>query len=142
MSGSEVRGFCNDCETFYDWVSHGEICPYCAGFNTDKYERQSILRNPVKNTTKYVSKPINASTILICVIIIASFAILFDAISLSRSSSQQTGIYRYVGNKNSNIYHKPSCELVQKISSYNRVWFRNEVDTIIQGYRACKACKP
>lgn len=50
--------------------------------------------------------------------------------------------YMYVGSKNSDIYHKPSCEWAQKIHGENLIEFIDRVDANAYGYRACKVCKP
>lgn len=57
-------------------------------------------------------------------------------------SSEQTSEYMFVGSKNSNIYHKPSCKWAQKIVSYNLVTFKDAADAKSYGYRPCKVCRP
>ncbi len=49
---------------------------------------------------------------------------------------------KYVGSKNSNIYHRPSCQWAQKISKSNEIWFSSIADAEAKGYRPCKVCKP
>ncbi len=48
----------------------------------------------------------------------------------------------FVGSKNSNVYHYPSCNYVNSISEQNKVWFSSSADAQAKGYRPCKVCKP
>lgn len=48
----------------------------------------------------------------------------------------------YVGSKNSDKYHRPSCEWAKKISPANEVWFSSAADARAKGYVPCKVCKP
>jgi hypothetical protein len=88
-------------------------------------------------------------------LVVIIFAVLFFALLAWNSSSQEAAYnydgagstqprptYRYVGSKNSNIYHKPSCEWAKEIKSYNAIWFTSTTNAISRGYRACKVCKP
>ncbi len=49
---------------------------------------------------------------------------------------------QYVGSKNSDVYHYPSCHYVDNIKDENKIWFSSVQDAINQGYRACKSCNP
>ncbi len=49
---------------------------------------------------------------------------------------------KYVGSKNSNIYHFPDCEWAQKISPANQIWFSSPQEALSIGYSPCKVCKP
>ena len=48
----------------------------------------------------------------------------------------------YVGSKNSDVYHYPSCHYVDRINPENLIYFDTPEDAIAAGYRPCKACKP
>jgi len=48
----------------------------------------------------------------------------------------------YVGSKNSDVYHYPSCRYVDNILEENKIWFSSVQDAINHGYRACKVCNP
>jgi endonuclease YncB( thermonuclease family) len=48
----------------------------------------------------------------------------------------------YVGSKNSDVYHYPSCQYVDNILPENKIWFSSAQDAINHGYRPCKVCKP
>jgi len=60
--------------------------------------------------------------------------------SLTPSSQQYTG--PFVGSKNSNVYHIPSCFEAKKIKPQNQVWFPNAKAAQAAGYRPCKVCEP
>lgn len=46
----------------------------------------------------------------------------------------------YVGSKNSNKYHLPSCRWVAKIKPENQVWFSSEEEAQNKGYKPCATC--
>ncbi len=48
----------------------------------------------------------------------------------------------YIGNKRSYIFHRPSCESVDKIPEKSKIIFRNRTDAIDIGYIPDKVCKP
>ena len=48
----------------------------------------------------------------------------------------------YVGTKNSNKYHYPTCKLVQKSRTDNLVKFSSPEEARKAGYAPCKVCKP
>ena len=50
--------------------------------------------------------------------------------------------YKYVGSKNSNKYHYPTCRSAQKINPKNLVTFNSAKDAQAAGYVPCKVCKP
>lgn len=49
---------------------------------------------------------------------------------------------QYVGSKNSDVYHYPSCYWAEQINPENKIWFVNAQDAVNHGYRPCKVCKP
>lgn len=49
---------------------------------------------------------------------------------------------QYVGSKNSDKYHYPSCSGAAKIKDSNEVWFDSEAEAIAAGYVPCKICEP
>lgn len=53
-----------------------------------------------------------------------------------------SGEYAYVGSKNSNKYHLPSCRYAQSIDEGNRVGWTSREEAEAAGYEACKVCKP
>jgi len=59
----------------------------------------------------------------------------------SSGSTSSTSTY-YVGSRNSNIYHKPSCYWADQISSYNLRTWSTTAQARAAGYRACKVCNP
>lgn len=48
----------------------------------------------------------------------------------------------FVGSKNSNVYHRPTCSCAENIYDYNEVWFETRANAEDQEYRPCKRCKP
>jgi len=50
--------------------------------------------------------------------------------------------YKYVGSKNSNKYHYPTCRAAQKIKPENLVTFKSAKEAQAAGYVPCKVCKP
>lgn len=58
----------------------------------------------------------------------------------SVESSSETSEEKYIGNKNSNIFHKPTCSSLPKES--NRVYFTSKDEAINAGHRGCKRCNP
>ena len=60
--------------------------------------------------------------------------------SPSPSIASYTG--PFVGSKNSNVYHIPSCFEAQKIKPQNLVTFPNAKAAQAAGYRPCEVCKP
>lgn len=48
----------------------------------------------------------------------------------------------YVGNKNSRVFHKPSCSSIKKTKDENKAYFKERSDAVNQGYSPCKRCNP
>jgi beta-lactamase superfamily II metal-dependent hydrolase len=48
----------------------------------------------------------------------------------------------FVGSKNSNVYHYPSCSSAKRISPPNLITFNSSADACSHGYRPCEICKP
>jgi competence protein ComEC len=46
----------------------------------------------------------------------------------------------YIGNRNSHIFHQPTCSTLPNES--NREYFKSRDEAIAAGYRPCKRCKP
>ena len=49
---------------------------------------------------------------------------------------------KYVGSKNSNIYHYTDCRWAKQILAKNLVEFSSAEDAKKHGYRPCKVCRP
>lgn len=62
--------------------------------------------------------------------------ILINSILLVDASSH------FVGNKNSDVYHYPSCYYVDNIKPDNLIYFNTPEETIAADYRPCKVCDP
>ena len=48
----------------------------------------------------------------------------------------------FVGSKNSNKYHYPSCDWSEQIAEDNKVWFTSTEDALSHGYVPCQSCNP
>ena len=49
---------------------------------------------------------------------------------------------QFVGSKNSDVYHYPSCSSAQRIKLENQIWFKDSADAQTHGYHACQICHP
>jgi len=49
---------------------------------------------------------------------------------------------QFVGSKNSDVYHYPSCHHAKKIKAENLITFNSIEEAKAAGYRPCKVCKP
>lgn len=47
---------------------------------------------------------------------------------------------QYIGNKNSQIFHRPTCSSLP--NEENRVYFENKEEALSAGHRGCKRCNP
>ncbi len=47
---------------------------------------------------------------------------------------------QFVGSKNSDKYHLPSCRWVKKIKEANQVWFSSTEEAASKGYKPCSQC--
>lgn len=45
-------------------------------------------------------------------------------------------------NKESKVFHKPTCKLAGKIKNENKASFPSKAEAVKDGYKACKICKP
>ncbi len=48
----------------------------------------------------------------------------------------------YIGNRNSKVFHRPTCSSVKKMSASNKVTLSTRTEAISKGYTPCKNCKP
>lgn len=49
---------------------------------------------------------------------------------------------QFVGSKNSDVYHYPSCSYAQKIKPENLITFESAQDAVNKGYHPCSFCDP
>ena len=47
----------------------------------------------------------------------------------------------YVGSKNSNKFHLPTCPGAKTISDANKIWFQTKEEAIAKGYVPASNCK-
>ena len=62
--------------------------------------------------------------------------------SVSKGCPIQSASGPFIGSRNSNVYHYPSCYHVQQIKPENRIVFNTVADACAAGYRPCKDCNP
>ena len=68
--------------------------------------------------------------------LVAAFAFVFSLqICVSAAG-------RYVGNKDSRVYHREGCQYVDKMATRNKTWFGTSKEAESAGYRPCQKCKP
>jgi flagellar biosynthesis protein FlhF len=49
---------------------------------------------------------------------------------------------KYVANKNSDLFHHPSCKWVERIDKRNMVVFKTRSEALANDFRPCRACQP
>lgn len=114
------------------------------------HSQNSINRNYRYSNQSNRSSPINKKVLIGAVVILVIFYsgmfyfanLNSPSITQNVDSSVQQTYPVYIGSKNSNIYHKFSCEWAQKISLQNSVYFYSKADAESKGYKACLVCKP
>lgn len=55
---------------------------------------------------------------------------------------QQEGVARYIGNRRTLTFHRPTCLYAKSIAASNRIIFRSRKSALKAGYRPCRACRP
>jgi hypothetical protein len=50
--------------------------------------------------------------------------------------------YKFVGSKNSDIFHKADCQFVSRISAQNLVSYDSREEAVAAGKKPCSRCKP
>ena len=94
---------------------------------------------------KAYSKEVKLASITFLITLILCFGGFFlanktkDITNESSISLQNTSV-TYVGSKNSDKYHLPTCKWVQNIKKSNKITFSTENKAKLKGYTACKTC--
>ena len=47
-----------------------------------------------------------------------------------------------VGNRNSNVFHRPECKNLRQMSEKNRIGFDAEAAALAEGFTPCQLCRP
>jgi hypothetical protein len=85
-----------------------------------------------------------AVILLITVLFSGIITVLPAALPVAAQSSNvlsfQSG--SFVGSKNSDVYHYPSCYHVNAIKPENKITFSTVQEACSRGYRPCKDCNP
>jgi len=69
----------------------------------------------------------------------------FAAKRLSENSRDRKGDLDskvYVANRNSDLFHNPSCKWVERIDKRNMLVFDTRSEALANNYHPCKACHP
>ncbi len=72
---------------------------------------------------------------------------LYTAESSDRSMAGEETVTRpaepaYIGNKNSRVFHRPSCASVREMKEKNRVEFYTREEAVEHRYKPCNRCRP
>ena len=70
--------------------------------------------------------------------IVVTILLLFLVISATPIRASAAG--GFVGSKESNVYHVPSCHYVNRILKKNEIWFKTREAADKKGYRGCYVC--
>jgi hypothetical protein len=86
---------------------------------------------------------------LACITFVITLVVCFGAFFLinkpeedtkTKSVSSQSTSVTYVGSKNSDKYHLPSCRWAENIKSSNKITFPSSAIARSKGYSPCKTC--
>jgi endonuclease YncB( thermonuclease family) len=69
-------------------------------------------------------------------------ALIFSILLVFLFVTLVEGQGQFVGSKNSDVYHYPSCHWAEQIKPENQIWFEDAQDAINHGYRPCEVCNP
>lgn len=83
-----------------------------------------------------IEKPVTAADVCAAPVGVAGSADTQDtSVAVSADSSSVTGGCRFVGSKNSTLYHLPTCAPAKRIKPENRVCFASEEEAHARGYK-------
>jgi hypothetical protein len=109
-------------------------------------EKNNILDN-VANSN-FFAKNAKKICIISVLLLIISLSALFGSIGFYNSTSKKNNVQStqattsitYVGSKNSNKYHLPTCKWAENIKKSNKITFSSESKAKSKGYSPCKTC--
>ena len=64
------------------------------------------------------------------------------SVQLVRYTGGESETTRYIGNKNSHVFHFENCDSVTRIKESNKVLFESRDAAAQSGYKPCDNCKP
>jgi flagellar biosynthesis protein FlhF len=56
------------------------------------------------------------------------------------SKRDRVGSFRFVANRNSELFHHPACKSVKRINAENIIAFNSIEDALDEGFKPCRAC--
>lgn len=65
-----------------------------------------------------------------------------ETLSVSSAQTAEAGQEQYIGNSNSKVYHRSTCESAIVMKDHNKVYFESVEQAEKMGYRPCKRCDP
>lgn len=65
------------------------------------------------------------------------FVLILSSIMIASTNQS----YRFVGSRNSDVYHYEHCSYVKRILIEDRVYFATRDSAKAMGYRGCRLCK-
>ena len=86
--------------------------------------------------------PVNIGVALVGVAIGAAFSVwwYFTDRKLEAGTAKKTGL-TFVGSKDSNRYHRPTCPYASNIPSNKQIWFKTKAEAEKRGYKPCEKCR-
>ena len=63
-------------------------------------------------------------------------------LSAPTAEEEEPAAGEYIGNRNSHVFHLPSCSGVATMSEKNKVVFTSREEAVEQGYTPCSKCEP
>jgi len=70
----------------------------------------------------------------------ALFRSIVQPLNIPEEAPQDTGVAAYIGNRNSQIFHRTTCSSLP--AERNRINFSSRQEAIDAGHRACRRCNP
>lgn len=68
--------------------------------------------------------------------------ILVVALCLSTAPSAMAATAKYVSSKNSDVFHRPDCRIIEQMKVKNLVGYTSKGEAMSAGKKKCEICKP
>ena len=102
------------------------------------YIKREIQKEADAKRTAFINRI--KKTIVFAVAFILMLCLATCAVRSCTTSPPKSGEITYIGNKNSKVFHKPTCANLPM--EKNRREFSSRSDAINAGYRPCQNCNP